>query len=120
MPVIVETVQAKPANVPHEDHYELVIEGLLKIDQDGIYRMGLRSDDGSKLFVHDQLVVDNGGNHSPILRTNWVDLQAGLHPIRIEFYEDEGQQMLEFLMALGDVDLVPVTAEKLFHVPAQK
>lgn len=117
IPVIIETVQAKPANVTQEDHYELVIEGLLKIDQDGIYRMGLRSDDGSRLFIHDQLVVDNGGNHSPILRTNWVDLKEGLHPLRIEFYEDEGQQMLELLLALGDAELAPATAEKLFHEP---
>jgi S1-C subfamily serine protease len=114
-PITINTVQAKPSNVTQEDHYELVIEGLLKIDQDGIYRMGLRSDDGSRLFIHDQLVVDNGGNHSPILRTNWVDLQAGLHPIRIEFYEDEGQQLLEFVMALGDDELVAVAPEKLFH-----
>jgi len=118
-PIVINSVQAKPSNVPQEDHYELVIEGLLKIDQDGIYRVGLRSDDGSRLFVHDQLVVDNGGNHSPILRTNWVDLQAGLHPIRIEFYEDEGQQLLEFVMAMGDDELVPVAPEKLYHRAAE-
>jgi len=114
-PVVIETVQAKPSHVTQEDHYELVFEGLLRVDQDGIYRVGLRSDDGSKLFIHDKLVVDNGGNHSPILRTNWVDLQAGLHPIRIEFYEDEGQEMLEFLTAVGDAELAPVTPDKLFH-----
>jgi hypothetical protein len=114
-PVVINTIQPKPSNVTQEDHYELVIEGLLKIDQDGIYRMGLRSDDGSRLFIHDQLVVDNGGNHSPILRTNWVDLYAGLHPIRIEFYEDEGQQLLEFVMAMGDGELAPVAPDKLYH-----
>lgn len=118
-PIVINNVQAKPSNVTQEDHYELVIEGLLKIDQDGIYRMGLRSDDGSRLFIHNQLVVDNGGNHSPILRTNWVDLQAGLHPIRIEFYEDEGQQLLEFLVAMGDDELVPVAPEKLYHRAAE-
>jgi hypothetical protein len=113
----IKTVEAKPSNVTQEDHYKLDISGLLKIDQAGIYRLGLRSDDGSRLYVHDKLVIDNGGNHSPHLRTNWVDLQPGYHPIRIEYYEDEGQQQLELLIARGDADLALVTPEKLHHNP---
>lgn len=117
-PAVIQGVEAKPANVTQDDHYELVIEGFLKIEKTDVYRLGLRSDDGSRLYVHDQLVVDNGGNHAAILRTNWVDLQAGLHPIRIEFYEDEGQQSLELLMAVGDGDLTVVKPELLFHDPS--
>lgn len=114
----IATVQPKVANATQEDHYKLAIEGLLKIDQPGAYRLGLRSDDGSRLFVHDRLLIDNGGNHSPILRTGWVDLQSGLHPIRIEFYEDEGEQALEFLIAQGDAELQPVGSEMLYHADA--
>lgn len=112
---IIKAVEAKPSNVTQEDHYKLVISGLLKIDQSGIYRLGLRSDDGSRLYVHDKLVIDNGGNHSPLLRTNWVDLQPGYHPIRIEYYEDEGQQQLEFLIAPENAELTPVAPNKLHH-----
>jgi S1-C subfamily serine protease len=119
-PTVIATVVPKPVHVKQEDHYELVIEGLLKIEHPGAYRLGIRSDDGSQLFVHDRLVIDNGGNHSPKLRTNWVDLQAGWHPIRIEFYEDEGGQVLDFLMALGDSELTAVGPDVLYHsVPKQ-
>ncbi len=114
-PTIIATVEPKPESLPRDDHYELVIEGLLKIDEAGVYRLGLRSDDGSRLYVHDQRLIDNSGNHAAITRTGWVDLQAGMHPIRIEFYEDEGQQTLDFLVAKDDAELVPVTAEQLFH-----
>ncbi len=121
-PTIIATVQPKPKSLTSDDHYELVIEGLINIDKAGVYRLGLRSDDGSRLYVHHQRVIDNSGNHAAITRTGWVDLQAGMHPIRIEFYEDEGQQTLDFLIAKDDAELEPVVAEQLFHqvdTPAQ-
>lgn len=114
-PSVSATVSAQPESLNRQDHYELVFDGLLKVNQAGVYRLGIRSDDGSKLFVHDKLLIDNNGNHGPITRTSWVDLQPGLHPFRIEFYEDEGEQLLEFLMADGDQDLEPVPADRLFH-----
>ncbi|TWU56073.1 trypsin-like peptidase domain-containing protein [Rubripirellula reticaptiva] len=116
-PTIMTVVGPKPDSLSQEDHYELLIEGLLKVDHAGVYRLGLRSDDGSKLYVHDELLIDNNGNHAPIVRTDWVDLQAGLHPIRIEFYEDEGDQVLELLMAKGDRELEAVSTDRLFHQP---
>ncbi|MGB7326198.1 MAG: trypsin-like peptidase domain-containing protein [Rubripirellula sp.] len=112
---IMAVVGPKPDSLSQEDHYELLIEGFLKVDQAGVYRLGLSSDDGSKLYLHDELLIDNNGNHAPIVRTEWVDLQAGLHPIRIEFYEDQGEQVLEFLIAEGDEELEAVQANRLFH-----
>jgi S1-C subfamily serine protease len=114
-PIVIAKVEPKPKSASRDEHYELLIEGLLQVDEAGVYRLGLNSDDGSRLYVHDQLLIDNGGNHAAITRTGWVDLQAGLHPIRIEFYEDEGGQELEFLMARDDAELAPVAAEQLFH-----
>lgn len=114
-PIVIATVGPKPESLPRDDHYELAIDGLLKINESGVYRLGLASDDGSRLYLHDRLLIDNGGNHAANTRTNWADLQAGMHPIRIEFYEDEGQQELSLYIALGDAELTPVAAESLFH-----
>ena len=111
----IETVQAHPEFVEQAEHYELLIEGLLKIENAGRYRLGLKSDDGSKLFVHDQLLIDNNGNHAAKLRTGWVNLAKGFHPIRIEFYEDQGEEVLEFLWASNDEELTPVPPATLFH-----
>jgi len=114
-PSVVAEVTATPPNLPRDEHYEVLMEGYLKIDEPGLYRLALKSDDGSRLFVHDRLTLDNGGNHAAQLRTGWADLAAGLHPIRIEYYEDQGHEVLELLMAKGDEDLRPVTSEELLH-----
>ena len=43
-------------------------------------------------------------------------MEKGLHPIRVEFYEDEGNQSLKLLMAKDDDELAAVEANVLFHV----
>ena len=114
-PSVIETVTATPADLPRDEHYELLITGLLKIEEPGLYQLGIASDDGSKLYLHDQLLIDNGGNHSAQRRTNWAYLDAGFHPIRIEFYEDEGQEKLELSIASDEEELAPISADRLFH-----
>ena len=114
-PMVVETVTARPPALAVQDHYELVYTGFLEIKESGLYRIAIKSDDGSRLFVHDRLVVDNDGNHADQIRTGWVHLASGKHPIRIEFYEDEGNENLELLIAKGDGELEPVPASQLFH-----
>ena len=47
----------------------------------------LGSDDGSRLFINDALVVDNGGTHDFITKSGTVRLLPGLHDIRVEYFE---------------------------------
>ncbi|MEL6106968.1 MAG: trypsin-like peptidase domain-containing protein [Planctomycetota bacterium] len=115
-PSVIESVTATPPDLPREEHYEVLITGLLKVEQSGLYRLGIASDDGSKLFLHDRLLIDNGGNHSAQRRTDWAFLAEGLHPIRIEYYEDEGNQELELSIAAGDEKMLPVAPDQLFHI----
>jgi len=47
------------------DNYAIKFEGFFKIDRDGEYKFSVNSDDGSKLYVDGQQVVDNDGVHPP-------------------------------------------------------
>ncbi len=67
-----------------------VFEGYLYIGGTGAYRLYTESDDGSKLFIGPQLVVDNDGLHGMVEQSGVVGLSAGLHPIRVEFFEHLG------------------------------
>ncbi len=71
-----------------EDHFAVIYQGYLEIPADGVYEFSLYSDDGSRLYLHDELVVDNDGSHSARRRDGEAPLQKGLHPIRIEYFED--------------------------------
>lgn len=66
------------------------ITGCLAIPVDGIYSFTLNSDDGSMLYIDGGLVVNNGGAHSPTIMSGSTALTAGVHPFRVEFFEDLG------------------------------
>lgn len=83
-----------------EDHFAIFYEGLIEVPAAGVYTFSTYSDDGSRLYIHEQLVVDNDGSHSARLRKGQVALQAGKPPIRIEYFEDyEGQT---FIVKMAD------------------
>ncbi len=48
-----------------QDYFGINLEGLLKIDEDGLYRLVIVSDDGSRVFLNGNLLIDHDGNHPP-------------------------------------------------------
>lgn len=75
-----------------EDHYAIRYEGFIRIPETGIYEFMTYSDDGSRLYIGDRLVVDNNGSHSARMRNGRLAMEAGIYPLRIDYFEDyEGQ-----------------------------
>jgi glucose/arabinose dehydrogenase len=66
----------------------------LHVPAHGTYTFRLISDDGSRLTIDDQLVVDNDGLHAELGKDGTVNLTAGAHPLFIEFFENGGGQIL--------------------------
>jgi hypothetical protein len=52
-----------------------------------IYRFSVQGDDGVRVWVDGNLVIDEWHAASPLVHTRDVSLSAGLHAVRIEFYE---------------------------------
>ena len=61
------------------DNMALRFEGFLQIAAAGEYTFHLTSDDGSKLFIDDALVVDNDGIHAPATKSGKIELIKGPH-----------------------------------------
>ncbi len=68
-----------------------VLSGFFHAPAAGLYTFYLRSDDGSRLLVGDHAVVDNDFLHPFIERSGSVGLGAGLHPIRLEYFDQGGE-----------------------------
>ena len=66
----------------------------ITIDQPGIYTLFLDSDDGSRLFIDGEVVVENDGLHTMTEQSGQIGLLPGLHLLRIEFFERGGTQGL--------------------------
>jgi beta-glucosidase len=72
-------------------HYSVRWTGALIAPADGEYTLAVGGDDGFRLFVNDQKVIDDWGIHPTETKTTTVTLKAGQHiPIRLEYYQAEG------------------------------
>jgi len=76
------------------DNFSAEVLGNLTIATAGTYEFRLRSDDGSRLLIGGELVVDHDGLHMAEPKDGDVDLGAGLHPLRIDYFERDGLQQL--------------------------
>lgn len=98
-----------------EDHFGLVIEGFIEIPETGIRTFYINSDDGSKLYINDELLIDHDGDHSAMSKTGQTILSKGKHKIKIEYIESKGSQHLQ----AGYLDLnkneIPFTPFELWR-----
>jgi beta-glucosidase len=86
----------EPAPELPVDGFSVRWTGTLTAPATGDYVLGTTSDDGSRLFVDDALVVDNWGNHSSRTVTASVPLTAGPHSVRVEYYDNTGGASVSF------------------------
>ena len=70
--------------------FTVVWSGYLTVPTPGTFTFGLRSDDGSVLSVDEQVLVDNGGQHTLDTQTGVRRLTSGPHAVRIEFTNVSG------------------------------
>ncbi|WP_157472088.1 PA14 domain-containing protein [Neolewinella persica] len=68
--------------------------GYLKIPQTSNYLFRLRSDDGSRLLIDGQEIINNDGLHGPDPRDGEIALAAGNHPLLVEYFERGGGNVL--------------------------
>ncbi len=61
--------------------------GSFHVMEGGKYRFRLRSDDGSRLYIDNRLVVDNDGAHPARTKKGRVRLSEGNHTIRVEYFQ---------------------------------
>ncbi len=94
-------------------------KGYIKIPQDGVYRFYTTSDDGSRLWIGDKAVVNNDGPHGAVRAYGSIALAAGIHAIRVDYFQGwSGQQLtVEYRTSDGKVQVLP--AETLFHTADQ-
>ncbi len=83
-----------PADI-RDDHFGLKITGYMKLPATGVYTFKLSSNDGSRFYIGDELVVNNDGLHGFQDMAGQIVLEKGLHPLQIEYFEFEGEQAIK-------------------------
>jgi len=67
--------------------FGLILYSELEIEKGGTYGFKLASDDGSRLYIGNQRVIDNDGPHGFKAKANRICLPAGKHQLKVWYYQ---------------------------------
>jgi len=97
VPVIDPESPALPSGVPGND-FSVRWLGTLIPTFDGLHVMGATHDDGVRIWIDGEIVLDEWGSHPAVLDTFEIELEAGRpYHLRIEYVQYAGMQELDFL-----------------------
>ncbi len=103
-------------NVPQRlepDEFALRFTGMVQVPKTGKYTFSIASDDGSRLYLDDKLLIDNDGLHGMVEKTGAVDLAAGSHPIVVTYFDNGGGDGLEVAWSGPDLPKQKIAANYL-------
>jgi len=90
-------------------------EGYINIPDEGLYTFYLVSNDGSEMYLHDELFIDNDGLHPAVESFKTVALKAGKHPVKIKYFQGAGSEILKLLWEGPGIKKQEVPESVLFH-----
>ena len=102
-------------NKNRTDKFAFEFNGYIKIDKDGIYSFFTDSDDGSMLYIDDEEVVNNDGDHGNVEKNGKAALKKGFHKIKVLYFDSGGGNSLKVSMQLEGGVKMEIPAAILFH-----
>lgn len=92
--------------------------GFLRCEQSGLYNFYLESEGGSRLYIDQELIVDNAEGRAMEQKAGRLTLAAGNHAFRYEYVHDSGASglNLQWKTPKGNRTIVP--KDVLFHLPS--
>lgn len=107
-------IDLQDIKLPREEAVAAVLEGYINIETAGRYRFYLASDDGSKLYIDNELVVNNDGDHGVIEKDASEQLSAGKHAIKVEWFNGGGGKWLGLFYEGPGIPKQLLPADKLY------
>ena len=95
-----------------EDFFTARWQGFVQPLFDGDYTFYTLSDDGVRLWIDDQLIIDKWFPQAPTEWTGTIGLQAGVdYKIKLEYYEQQGGAVMELYWSspFTGKELIPAT-----------
>ena len=96
-----------------QDAFATKQSAAVYIPQAGNYTFFTASDDGSRLYLDGQLLVDNDGLHGMVEKGGAVQLEAGLHEIVVTYFDNGGGDGLQVSWQGPGIEKQPIPAEAL-------
>ncbi len=101
--------------IARPEDYGLVFQGYIAVPADGMFEFGISSDDGSKLWVADTMIVDNDGLHGAGEIAGKVALTKGMHRLAVRMFQCKGGEALNLFITGPGIPKQEVGRQRLFH-----
>jgi hypothetical protein len=102
-----------------EDGFSVRWEGTLSVPETSEYVFYLGSDDGSRMYLSEELIVDNWSDHAFVDKSSKpIRLETGAsYPLRVEFYDSVGVAAVSLFWSSESIEQTPVPGKHLRSGP---
>ena len=90
-------------------------KGYFVAPKEGIYTFYIESNDGSKLYINGEELIDNDGAHGKIEKSGKMALKAGEYPLEIKYFQAGGGKDLKVSWEGPGIDKREMTSAVLCH-----
>lgn len=78
------------------EDFVMTARGFLYAERDTQAQFRIQSDDGSRLTIDGQVILDNDGLHGTESKIAPVQIKAGYHPVILEYFQGKGGRYFSF------------------------
>src|SRR5262249_35288196 len=110
--------EVRAIELPHglpEENIVRRYQGYVDVPREGVWELALVSDDGSKLWLDDALLIDNDGLHGRREKRAVAALARGPHALRVEWFNKTGGADLSVRLGEAGGPLLPIPEEAYSH-----
>jgi hypothetical protein len=107
--------EGSPGKAVPADNFSVRWTGSVRLPKDGVFTFYTVSDDGIRLWVDDQLIIDNWTDHGETENQGQIELWGGRpHFVRLEYYEKTGAAVAKLLWAGPGLEKQVIPTQFLF------
>ncbi len=91
--------------------------GFIKVNKSGEYKFAVSGDDGYRLFIDNELIIENWRDHGEVAMVKPMALKAGKeYPVKLEYYQNAGGAAIRLGYDVFDPENEEYSAEGGFAV----
>ncbi len=97
-----------------QEKFALILQGSIEIPASGLYTFYVNSNDGSKLFIDGELVIDNDGPHGALEKEGKIVLAEGKHSWKLTYFQAGGGFHLKAYLSGPGMEKEPIPPDMLY------
>jgi hypothetical protein len=101
------------------DNFSVEWDGYIRADADDVYWFFTTSDDGIRLWIDDDLIIDNWNPDVSDEQCESLFLERGLHKLKLQYFDSEGAALVTLGWASRRVFKWTVLPRYLFCIPEE-